>query len=222
MKKGICQVGHLGIRKRAHCRVRASQESSPACNELTFWGVVKWLRHGFLVPSSDDLDSSHRQVNVVMDHQNILRVETKEIDAGPNRVTTPIHKGRRPKKDHIHILILCPGKSPLKTLAVQTDPQRFCPQIYDLKPYVVACISILQSWVSKTSYQIHRLGPAFTEVFSLHWQLLCCRSFLQPQPLDLQALLLHPLRLRPLPPGPLPPQPSVPQPGPPSDRLPRG
>jgi len=94
-------------------------------------------------PSSDDLYSSHRQVNVVMDHQNIFRVEVKKIDAGPNRVSTPIHKGHWPKKDHIHILKPCPGKSPLKTPAVQTDPQRFGPQIYDLKPYVVACISVL-------------------------------------------------------------------------------
>ena len=46
-------MGDLGIRKRAHCRVRASQESSPACDELTFWGVVKWLRHGFLEPASE-------------------------------------------------------------------------------------------------------------------------------------------------------------------------
>jgi hypothetical protein len=27
------------------------QEGSPACNEFACWGVVKWLRHGFLEPA---------------------------------------------------------------------------------------------------------------------------------------------------------------------------
>ncbi len=39
------------MRMRAHYRIRTWKESSPACNELDFWGVVKWLRHGFLEPA---------------------------------------------------------------------------------------------------------------------------------------------------------------------------
>jgi hypothetical protein len=93
--------------------------------------------------SSDDPDSSQRQVNVVMDQQNILFLEMEKINAGSNRISTPIHKGHGPKKNHIGILKPCLGELSLKTPAIQTDVQRFGPQIHNLKPYVVACIPVL-------------------------------------------------------------------------------